>query len=130
MRLEIIRSGLQSVPDLVEEDLCRTAYSPLVYEYKDFAVGLVDPEGRIISLAANGLPMFLISLLGAAVRDGMQLYGADGFRPGDAIITNHAGTLGQHLNNVVMYAPVFGPSGELSRVHGGGGPLDRHRRAL
>lgn len=113
VRREIIRSGLQSVPDLVEEDLCRTAYSPLVYEYKDFAVGLVDPEGRIISLAANGLPMFLISLLGAAVRDGVELYGADGFKPGDAIITNHAGTLGQHLNNVVMYSPVFGPSGEL-----------------
>ena len=106
--LEIIRTGLQSIPDLIEADLMRTAFSPLIYEYKDYAVGLVDASGRSIALASHGLPGFLTNVLGAAVRDGISLYGIDGIEPGDAIISNHAATMGQHLNNVIMYTPVFG----------------------
>jgi len=111
VKLEIIRTGLQSIPDVIEADLMRTAFSPLVYEYKDYAVGLVDGEGRSIALARHGLPGFLTNVLGEAVRDGIALYGPDGIEPGDVIVTNHAGTMGQHLNNVIMYTPVMGQSG-------------------
>lgn len=113
VRLEIIRTSLQSIPDLIEEDLTRTAYSPLIYEYKDYAVGLVDAEGRSIALARHGLTLFLTNIIGLAVQDGLAIYGPDGFQPGDIILTNHAGTIGQHLNNVVMYTPVFGSRGRL-----------------
>jgi N-methylhydantoinase B len=113
INLEIIRTSLQSVPDLIEADLMRTAYSPLIYEYKDYAVGLVDAQGRSISLATRGLPGFLTNVLGLAVRDGLEIYGKDGIQPGDVILSNHAGTMGQHLNNVIMYTPVFGPTGRL-----------------
>jgi N-methylhydantoinase B len=106
--LEIIRTGLQSIPDLIEADLMRTAFSPLIYEYKDYAVGLVDGDGNSIALASHGLPGFLTNVLGAAVRDGLALYGEGGIEPGDVIISNHAATMGQHLNNVIMYTPVFG----------------------
>jgi N-methylhydantoinase B len=106
--LEIIRTGLQSIPDLIEADLMRTAFSPLIYEYKDYAVGLVDGSGRSIALASHGLPGFLTNVLGAAVRDGIALYGIDAIERGDVIISNHAATMGQHLNNVIMYTPVFG----------------------
>ena len=109
----MIRAGLQSIPDLIEDDLTRTAYSPLIYEYKDYAVGLVDPEGRSIALAQRGLPLFLTNLIGVAVRDGVATYGLDRIERGDVIMTNHAETIGQHLNNVVMYTPVFGESGRL-----------------
>src|SRR5512132_4003166 len=108
VRLEIIRSGLQSIPDLIEADLMRTAYSPLVYEYKDYAVGLVDGEGRHISVATHGATGLLMNMLGLAVRDGIKIYGRENIHPGDVIMTNYAGTMGQHLNNVVMYTPVFG----------------------
>ena len=37
----------------------------------------------------------------------MKRYGADGFKPGDVIITNHQAVAGQHLNNVVIYMPYF-----------------------
>ena len=111
--LEIIRTSLQSIPDLIEADLMRTAFSPLVYEYKDYAVGMVDAEGRSIALATSGLPLFLTNLIGLAVRDGLDVYGPDRLNPGDVVITNHAATLGQHLNNVVMYTPVFAPDGTL-----------------
>src|SRR5690606_18549730 len=45
---EIIRHGLLAIPKQIELNITRTAYSPLVYEYKDYAVGIVDPEGRLI----------------------------------------------------------------------------------
>lgn len=106
--LEIIHTSLQSIPDLIEADLMRTAFSPLIYEYKDYAVGLVDGQGRSISLARNGLPGFLTNVLGVAVRDGLDIYGPEGIEPGDVIITNHAQSIGQHLNNVIMYTPIFG----------------------
>jgi N-methylhydantoinase B len=106
VKLEIIRTGLQSIPDLIEADLTRTAYSPLIYEYKDYAVGLVDADGRAIALATHGLPVFT-TVMGVAVRDALQVYGRDRIEPGDVVLTNYAGTLGQHLNNVVMFTPIF-----------------------
>ncbi len=112
VKLEIIRTGLQSIPDLIETDLTRTAFSPLIYEYKDYAVGLIDAQGRSIALATHGLALFTI-VMGIAVRDALAVYGADRIEPGDVIITNHAGTMGQHLNNVAMCTPVFSCEGRL-----------------
>src|SRR6266567_1778875 len=40
-------------------------------------------------------------------RNGIERYGLDGFAPGDVIIMNHGLVCGQHLNNVVIYAPCF-----------------------
>lgn len=111
--LEIIRTGLQSIPDQIEADLMRTAFSPLIYEYKDYAVGLVDVSGASIALASHGLPGFLTNVLGLAARDGIATYGLERIEPGDVILTNHAGTSGQHLNNVIMYSPIFGETGRL-----------------
>jgi len=107
---EIIHQLLQAIPDEVETDLTRTAFSPLIYEYKDYAVGIVDAQGRLIAQSRGGIPIFLANVLGLAVQDGLETYGAEGIRAGDVVITNHAGTLGQHLNNVVMYTPVVDPS--------------------
>ncbi|MFN0299301.1 MAG: hydantoinase B/oxoprolinase family protein [Burkholderiales bacterium] len=111
VKLEIIRTGLQSIPDLIETDLTRTAFSPLIYEYKDYAVGVVDAEGRSIALATRGLALFTI-VMGVAVRDAIATYG-NRIEPGDAIVTNHAGTMGQHLNNVAMSTPIFANDGRL-----------------
>jgi N-methylhydantoinase B len=105
--LEIVRHGLVAIPNEIDANITRTAFSPLVYEYKDFATGIVDPEGRLIAQGSGSIPIFVANALGNAVRDGLAIYGADGIGPGDVIISNHAGTLGQHLNNVVMYTPVF-----------------------
>jgi N-methylhydantoinase B len=50
--------------------------------------------------------------LGVIITDAMTRYGRDGFAPGDVIITNHQAVAGQHLNNIVIYAPYF-HDGEL-----------------
>jgi N-methylhydantoinase B len=103
---EIIRHQLLSITDQIEANLTRTAYSPLIYEYKDYCVGLLDNDGRIIAQSRGSIPIFLADL-GASICEGLQIYGPDGFEPGDVIITNYPGTTGQHLNNVDMYTPIF-----------------------
>jgi N-methylhydantoinase B len=113
--VEVIRRRLISISDQVDMNITRTAYSPVVYEYKDYAVGIVDANGRLLSQCTGGMPLFVADVLGAAVRDGLTIYGKDNLHEGDIVITNDAGTIGQHLNNVVMYTPVFAPdTGELA----------------
>lgn len=105
--LEIIRQRLLAVPELIDKNISRTAFSPIIADYKDYAVGIVDPEGRLIAQCKGGITVFVANALGVAVRDGLQTYGRSRIFPGDILITNHAGTMGQHLNNVVMYTPIF-----------------------
>ena len=112
--LEIIRHSLLAIPNHIDKNIARTAFSPLIYEYKDYAVGILDADARLISQGKGSLPIFVANALGVAVADGIEIYGKENILPGDVIITNHAGTLGQHLNNVVMYTPIhIGPNLEL-----------------
>lgn len=110
---EIIIHAVSAIPNLIDKNITRTAFSPLVSEYKDYAVGIVDHEGRLISQCRGSIPIFVANALSAAVRDGLKVYGPDRLQHGDIVITNHAATMGQHLNNVVMYTPIRTGEGEL-----------------
>ena len=86
IQLEIIRHSLVAIPNEIDANITRTAFSPLVYEYKDFATGLVDPEGRLIAQGSGSIPIFVANALGNAVRDGLDIYGLAGILEGDVII--------------------------------------------
>jgi N-methylhydantoinase B len=109
--LEVIRYGVVSIADQIDANITRTAFSPYVYEYKDFAVGLVDTEGHLVAQSTGGMPPFVADTVGTAVRDGLQIYGRDRLFEGDVVVCNHAAVQGQHLNNTVMYTPIYvGPA--------------------
>ena len=103
---EIIAHGISAIPNLIDKNITRTAYSPLIAEYKDYAVGMVDADARLITQSRGGIPVFCANALSVGVRDGLALYGKKGLQHGDVVITNPAGTMGQHLNNVLMYTPI------------------------
>ena len=103
---EIILQGLAAIPNLIDKDITRTAFSFLISEYKDYATGIVDADARLVTQCRGGLPIFCANALCAAVQSGLDIYGKAGLRSGDVIITNEAATMGQHLNNVVMYTPI------------------------
>lgn len=105
--LEVIRHAIVSITDQIDANITRTAFSPYIYEYKDFAVGITDPTGRLIAQSTGGMPVFIADAVGMAVQDGLAIYGLDRIHPGDVIVCNHAGVQGQHLNNTVMYTPIF-----------------------
>jgi N-methylhydantoinase B len=106
--LEVIRHGLLSAARQIDANITRTAFSPYIYEYKDYAVGLVDADGNLIAQNTGAMPIFVADSVGMAVRDGVELYGRERLHHGDVLICNHASVQGQHLNNVVMYTPIFG----------------------
>ncbi|MFN3892525.1 MAG: hydantoinase B/oxoprolinase family protein [Beijerinckiaceae bacterium] len=111
--LEVIRYGLVSICNQIDANIKRTAYSPYIYEYNDFAVGLAGPDGQLIAQNTGGMPPFVADSVGMAVRDGLEVYGADRLHRGDVVLCNHAAVQGQHLNNTVMYTPIFAGAGEL-----------------
>jgi N-methylhydantoinase B/oxoprolinase/acetone carboxylase alpha subunit len=47
--LEVIHRGLVSITNQIDANIKRTAFSPYIYEYNDFAVGLVGAGGQLIA---------------------------------------------------------------------------------
>ena len=105
--LEVIRHGIISATDQIDANITRTAFSPYIYEYKDYAVGIAGPDGELIAQCTGGMPVFVADAVGQAVRDGLSIYGSENLHHGDVIVCNHAAVQGQHLNNTVMYTPIF-----------------------
>jgi N-methylhydantoinase B len=111
--LEVIRHGLVSITNQIDANIKRTAFSPYIYEYNDFAVGMSGADGQLIAQCTGGMPPFVADSVGMAVRDGLAIYGKEKLHHGDVVLCNHAAVQGQHLNNTVMYTPIFaGPQRE------------------
>jgi N-methylhydantoinase B len=104
--LEVIRNALPAISDEMSVDLQRTSYNMMIYEVRDYCTALLDTEGALISQNIGGVSHFVADL-GVIVTDAVARYGLDGFAPGDVLLHNHQATAGQHLNNVVVYSPVF-----------------------
>jgi N-methylhydantoinase B len=104
--LEVIRHALVSITNQIDANIKRTAFSPYIYEYNDFAVGLVGADGQLVAQCTGGMPPFVADSVGMAVRDGLSVYGKARLHQGDVVVCNHAAVQGQHLNNTVMYTPI------------------------
>ena len=104
--LEVLRNALPAISDEMSYDLQRTSYNMMIYEVRDYCTALLDTEGALISQNIGGVSHFVADL-GVVIRDGIERYGRAGFFPGDVVMHNHQATAGQHLNNVVIYTPVF-----------------------
>ena len=81
--LEVIRHAIISITDQIDANITRTAFSPYIYEYKDFAVGITDEQGRLIAQSTGGMPVFIADAVGTAVEDGLAIYGRERIYPGD-----------------------------------------------
>ena len=109
--LEVIRNALPAVANEMAVDLQRTSYNMMIYEVRDFCTALVNTAGELICQNVGGVSHFVADL-GVIITDAVKRSGKDGFAPGDVLITNHQAVAGQHLNNIVIYAPYF-HNGEL-----------------
>lgn len=107
---EVVDFLLRAIASELETNLTRTSFSLMIYEYKDFAVGIVAADGQLICQGTGGLPIFLADI-GAPLKSVLEAHPIETIRPGDAFITNDPEASGQHLNNVTMYTPVFDEAG-------------------
>jgi len=104
--LEIIKEGLLAVGDEMFVTMQRTSMSTIIYEVLDYATGLTDSRGRLIT-QGNGVTLFL-GTLDFGVRSVLKKFGEDGLKPGDILITNdpYEGG-GTHLSDVSLIMPIF-----------------------
>jgi N-methylhydantoinase B len=109
--VEVVRNSLPAAADEMADGLARSSYNMMIYEVRDFSCAILDREGRLLCQNVGGVSHF-VSDLGVVIADAVERIGTDGFEPGDGYIMNHQRVCGQHLNNIVAYAPVF-TGGEL-----------------
>jgi len=104
--LEIIKEGLLAIGDEMFVTMQRTSMSTIIYEVLDYATGLTDAKGRLIT-QGNGVTLFL-GTLDFGVRSVLDKFGEDGLKPGDIIVTNdpYEGG-GTHLSDVSLIMPIF-----------------------
>ena len=103
--VEIIRNALNSAADEMGVNLARSAYTPIIYEIKDYSTALFDDECRLLG-QAPGLPIFL-GALEDAVKVTVRKYGKDSMAERDVYLVNDSYEVGSHLNDISLFTPVF-----------------------
>jgi N-methylhydantoinase B len=109
--VEVVRNAYVSIATQMNNNLARSAYTPVIYEMKDCSVAVFDARVRLLG-QAPGLPIFLGGLDVAIQRTLDHFGGVDALRPGDVYAVNDSSLVGSHLNDVTVLSPAF-RSGEL-----------------
>ncbi len=103
---EIVRSAIASAANQMKRALCRTAYSPIIYEVLDFAGGLYDKDFRLLGQAPS-LPHFMGTLSFCIEEAVNSAGGPEVLNPGDILIYNWPYGTGSHANDVALIMPIF-----------------------
>jgi N-methylhydantoinase B len=108
--LEVVQESFVSIVREMRANLVRTAYSPVLYEARDFSCVIMDRLGQLVAQAEdNPSHVFPIPW---SVRLMFDRFGSD-LHPGDIFLHNDPYTGGTHLNDVALIHPVF-VEGKLS----------------
>jgi N-methylhydantoinase B len=110
--LEIVKDSLIAIGEEMFHTLARTSMSPIIYEVLDFASGLTDAKGQLLT-QGNGVTGF-IGMLSFMVKETLAKHDPSGnIKPGDVFIINDPyGGGGSHLSDVGLVLPIF-VDGEL-----------------
>jgi N-methylhydantoinase B len=104
--LEIVKDSLLAIGDEMFYALARTSMSPIIYEVLDYASGLTDAKGQLLT-QGNGVTGF-IGMLSSMVKDALDKFGPAQLKPGDILIMNDPyGGGGSHLSDVGLLMPIF-----------------------
>ncbi len=104
--LDIAKDALIAVGNEVFHAFARTSMSPIIYETLDYASGIADARGNLLT-QGNGACGF-IGLISPLIKEIISLYGQENMYPGDIFIINdpYLGG-GSHLSDIGMAMPVF-----------------------
>jgi N-methylhydantoinase B len=104
-RFNIIGHGLRAVAQEMGEKLIRSAYSVIIREARDCSTSLLDRQGRVMA-QAEFCPIHMNSF-GKVFEAFANRYDLSKIHPGEALITNDPYSGGQHLNDFVLFTPIF-----------------------
>ncbi len=104
--LEVQWSRLISIADEADSALVRTAFSTIVGETRDFAVIMLDEDGRSIAQSNFSSPAFTVTLP-RTCKHFLEVFGRETMQEGDVYITNDPWLASGHLPDCSLVMPVF-----------------------
>ncbi len=107
---EVIHNYLLSAAREMERNLMRTSYSTVIYEVRDFGLGIYDQHCRMLS-EAPGLAVFTRGN-DYGLKKTVEFVGAENMEPGDLLLTSYPYWSSAHPMDVLAVSPIFG-GGEL-----------------
>lgn len=104
--LDIVKDSLIAISNEVFYAFARTSMSPIIYETLDYASGIADVDGRLLT-QGNGACGF-IGLIAPMIQEIIDKYGKEQMHPQDVYLINdpYLGG-GTHLSDIGMVMPVF-----------------------
>ena len=103
--LEIYWNRLSAIVDEAGAALKRTSFSTVVRESNDFAVVLLDSDGRLVAQSSWSVPGF-IGTAPLSLKRMLQVIPKDEIHAGDVLFTNDPWIGTGHLPDATMAAPI------------------------
>ena len=104
-RLAILANAMRAIADEMGVILVRSAFSTVVREARDCATALLDVDGNVVA-EAEMIPMHNGGL-SAAFRESAKRLDLSAAGPDSAILLNDPYAGGQHLNDIILFQPIF-----------------------
>lgn len=103
--MTILAKALQSASEEMALNLIRSAFSAVVREARDCSTALLDASGRVVA-QAEMIPMQTAALSASFAACAEQL-DLSGITRNHAILMNDPYSGGQHLNDLILFSPIF-----------------------
>ena len=103
--VEVIHNYYLSAAREMERNLMRTAYTTIVYEIRDFGLGIYDKNFRMMA-ESPGLAVFTCGN-DYGLRKSIEFIGIDNLEPGDFILTSYPYWSSAHPMDVLAISPIF-----------------------
>ncbi|TCT02238.1 hydantoinase B/oxoprolinase family protein [Aquabacter spiritensis] len=107
----VISQALLSAAREMGAKLYRSAYSTIVRDARDASTGILDATGAAVAQSDELIPI-LVGSLSLTFRHCAALFPVETLEDGDFYITNHPYAGGHHLQDILIFMPIF-VAGEL-----------------
>lgn len=114
--LEVIRHGLTAAAEQMATSVERSARSLVIREMLDYSTAVFDLRGGIVAQSTR-IPMHLNSMTRPLETILAEHFPLERWRAGDVFITNDPYSGGQHLPDIMTFAPVV-VDGEVIAITG------------
>ena len=104
--LEILWRRLISIVDEADGSVARTAFSSLLRDAHDYTCMFTDRAGRELAQGTFATPG-QSGAMALGIKNLVNKFPPDHYRPGDVFITNDPWALAGHLNDVCVMSPIF-----------------------
>src|SRR5574341_193428 len=103
--VEVIHNYFLSAAKEMERNLMRTSYNTIIYEIRDFGLGIYDSQFRLLA-EAPGLAVFTRGN-DYGLRKSIEFLGEENVYPGDLILTSYPYWSSAHPLDVLAISTIF-----------------------